>query len=64
MSSNRSTTFLIVGIILIGMNALAFAPYVSQATVNLTRIHREGPNLIPVTDDAGPVAQLVRAPGS
>ena len=34
MSSNRSTTYLIVGIILIGMNALAFAPYVSQATLD------------------------------
>ena len=34
MSSNRSTTYLIVGIILIGMNALAFAPYVSRATLD------------------------------
>ena len=34
MSSNRSTTYLIVGIILIGLNAFALAPYVSQATLD------------------------------
>ena len=37
MSSNRSTTYLIVGIVLIGLNALAFAPYVSDATLDTVR---------------------------
>ena len=37
MSSNRSTTYLIVGIILIGLNAFAFAPYVSDATLDTVR---------------------------
>ena len=37
MSSNRSTTYLIVGIVLIGLNAFAFAPYVSDATLDTVR---------------------------
>ena len=37
MSGNRSGTYLIVGIILIGLNAFAFAPYVSDATLETVR---------------------------
>ena len=37
MSGNRSGTYLTVGIILIGLNAFAFAPYVSDATLETVR---------------------------